>query len=113
MFFYRMISSADFGRDDAAYTHSSSISRGFGNVYYRFYIQCSKAWWNQSRLVGYFYYSGGSIMYSDSTLTNYLQESAAIETKSKVLAEYNLNLYENIATIGNYKNRPSTLNSNT
>ena len=45
-------------------------------------------------------------MYSDVTLNNYLQESAAIETKSKVLAEWNLNIFENIATIGNYKNRP-------
>ena len=45
-------------------------------------------------------------MYSDVALNNYLQESAAIETKSKVLAEWNLNIFENIATIGNYKNRP-------
>ena len=48
----------------------------------------------------------------DPTLTNYLQESTAIETKSKVIAEWNLNLYENINTIGNYKNRPSVENSN-
>ena len=50
-------------------------------------------------------------MYSDSTLTNYLQESNAIETKSKIIAEWNLNTFENIDVIGNYKNRP--IQSNT
>jgi hypothetical protein len=57
------------------------------------------------------YDAGGSIMYSDSTLTNYLQESNAIETKSKIIAEWNLNTFENIDVIGNYKNRP--IQSNT
>jgi hypothetical protein len=42
----------------------------------------------------------------DPTLPNYLQESSAIETKSRVLAEWNLNVFENIEAIGNYKNRP-------
>jgi hypothetical protein len=43
----------------------------------------------------------------DPTLPNYLQESSAIETKSRVLAEWNLNIFENIEAIGNYKNRPT------
>jgi hypothetical protein len=47
----------------------------------------------------------------DPTLTNYLQESSAIETKSRVLAEWNLNIFENIEAIGNYKNRPTTSNT--
>lgn len=50
-------------------------------------------------------------MYSDSILTNYLQESSAIETKSKVIAEWNLNIFENIEAIGNYKNRPIASNT--
>lgn len=47
-------------------------------------------------------------MYTNTALTNHLQESASIETKSKVLAEWNLNIFENIKSIGNYKNRPTS-----
>lgn len=50
-------------------------------------------------------------MYSNETLTNYLQESSAVETKSRVLAEWNLNIFENIEVIGNYKNRPIASNT--
>ena len=50
-------------------------------------------------------------MYSNTALTNHLQESAAVETKSKVLAEWNLNIFENIEAIGNYKNRPIASNT--
>jgi len=50
-------------------------------------------------------------MYSNETLTNYLQESSAVETKSRVLAEWNLNIFENIEAIGNYKNRPTASNT--
>jgi hypothetical protein len=50
-------------------------------------------------------------MYSDATLTNYLQTSSAVATKSKVLAEWNLNTTENIRSIGNYKNRPIASNT--
>ncbi len=50
-------------------------------------------------------------MYSNTALTNHLQSSAAIETKSKVLAEWNLNIFENIEAIGNYKNRPIASNT--
>lgn len=50
-------------------------------------------------------------MYSNTALTNHLQESAAVETKSKVLAEWNLNIFENIRAIGNYKNRPIASNT--
>jgi hypothetical protein len=57
--------------------------------------------------VEHFYDVGGSIVYSNTALTNHLQSSAAIETKSKVLAEWNLNIFENIEAIGNYKNRPA------
>ena len=47
-------------------------------------------------------------MYSDSFLTTHLQKSSSVETKSKVLAEWNLNTFENIEAIGNYKNRPTS-----
>ena len=47
-------------------------------------------------------------MYSNSFLTNHLQKSSSVETKSKVVAEWNLNTFENIEIIGNYKNRPTT-----
>jgi len=50
-------------------------------------------------------------MYSNETLTNYLQESSAVETKSRVFAEWNLNIFENIEAIGNYKNRPIASNT--
>lgn len=46
-------------------------------------------------------------MYSDNNLTNHLQTSNSISTKSKVIAEWNLNISENIQAIGNYKNRPT------
>lgn len=47
-------------------------------------------------------------MYTDSTLTNHLQTSSAIESKSKVIAEWNLNIFENMDVIGNYFYRPDT-----
>ena len=50
-------------------------------------------------------------MYSNEALTNYLQESSAVEIKSRVLAEWNLNIFENIEAIGNYKNRPIASNT--
>jgi hypothetical protein len=47
-------------------------------------------------------------MYSDITLTNHLQTSSTVSTKSKVIAEWNLNNSETIEAIGNYKNRPTS-----
>jgi hypothetical protein len=47
-------------------------------------------------------------MYSDATLTTHLQTSSVIQTKSKVIAEWNLNLFENMEAIGNYFYRPDT-----
>jgi hypothetical protein len=47
-------------------------------------------------------------MYSDITLTNHLQTSSTVATKSKVIVEWNLNNYETIQAIGNYKNRPTS-----
>ena len=51
-------------------------------------------------------------MYSDISLTNHLQTSATVATKSKVIAEWNLNSSETIQAIGNYKNRPMSLSLN-
>lgn len=54
-------------------------------------------------------------MYSDISLTNHLQTSSSVNVKSKVIAEWNLNTYETIQAVGNYKNRPSSasLDANT
>lgn len=51
-------------------------------------------------------------MYSNTSLTNHLQTSATVATKSKVIAEWNLNSSETIQAIGNYKNRPLALSFN-
>jgi hypothetical protein len=51
-------------------------------------------------------------MYSDSLLTTHLQTSSVIQSKSKILAEWNLNIVENIDTIGNYFYRPDTSGPN-
>jgi hypothetical protein len=60
----------------------------------------------------YFYYTGRGIMYSDISLTNHLQTSSTVATKSKIIAEWNLNSSETIQAIGNYKNRPMSANFN-
>lgn len=46
-------------------------------------------------------------MYSNADLTQHLQQSSVIQSKSKVIAEWNLNIFENIDVIGNYFYRPS------
>lgn len=45
-------------------------------------------------------------MYSDISLTNHLQASSSVSTKTKVVVEWNLNSSETIQAVGNYKNRP-------
>lgn len=45
-------------------------------------------------------------MYSNSTLKTYIETSPTINTKSLILAEWNLNTSENILAIGNYRYRP-------
>lgn len=54
-------------------------------------------------------------MYSNLSLTNHLQTSSTVSTKSKIIAEWNLNSSETIQAIGNYKNRPmsASLGANT
>jgi hypothetical protein len=56
----------------------------------------------------YFDFVGRGIMYSNISLTNYLQTSSSVSTKSKVIAEWNLNSSETIQAVGNYKNRPTS-----
>jgi hypothetical protein len=51
-------------------------------------------------------------MYSDSLLTTHLQTSSVIQSKSKIIAEWNLNIIENIDVIGNYYYRPDTTGPN-
>lgn len=50
-------------------------------------------------------------MYSDADLTYYLQTSSTIQSKSKIIGEWNLNIIENMDVIGNYKNRPTVVSN--
>ena len=45
-------------------------------------------------------------MFQDETLKNHLEQSATIKSRSAVIAEWNMNLTENIFKIGNYRYRP-------
>ena len=45
-------------------------------------------------------------MFTNETLSNHLNTSRTIETKSLITAEWNLNSPDNIFKIGNYRNRP-------
>jgi hypothetical protein len=46
-------------------------------------------------------------MYQNTSLQNYLEQSSSINLQSLVLAEWNLNYSDNIALLGNYRNRPN------
>jgi hypothetical protein len=47
-------------------------------------------------------------MYQDSALKTHLESSSSIQSNAAVIAEWNLNITENIARIGNYKYRPTS-----
>jgi len=44
-------------------------------------------------------------MFLDTTLKNHLENSATVETRSTILAEWNMNVPDNIFKLGNYRNR--------
>ena len=46
-------------------------------------------------------------MFKDDELLNHLETSSTIKTNSAVIAEWNMNIAENILKIGNYRYRPS------
>jgi hypothetical protein len=50
-------------------------------------------------------------MFQNDELKNHLQESSVIRTQSAVIAEWNMNIPENIKKIGNYRYRPTQDNS--
>lgn len=50
-------------------------------------------------------------MFQDEVLKKHLETSHVIESESLVLAEFNLNLFDNIFRIGNYRYRPSDASS--
>lgn len=46
-------------------------------------------------------------MFKDADLQNHLETSSSIKTQAAIIAELNLNVATNIATVGNYRNRPT------
>lgn len=50
-------------------------------------------------------------MFQDAELKQHLEESSVIKTQSAVIAEWNLNIAENIYQVGNYRYRPTESNS--
>lgn len=46
-------------------------------------------------------------MFENSELKNFLETSSTVRTQSAVIAEWNMNIFENIKTVGNYRNRPT------
>jgi len=50
-------------------------------------------------------------MFIDNDLKNYLDFSSTIKSQSLVISEWNLNVFENIFTIGNYRYRPADRDS--
>jgi hypothetical protein len=48
-----------------------------------------------------------NIVGSETTLLEYVDSANTIHTQSQIIAEWNLNMFDNIKLVGNYKNRPS------
>ena len=46
-------------------------------------------------------------MFTNSTLQTHLQTSSTVKLQSAVIAEWNMNIAENISQIGNYRFRPT------
>lgn len=51
-------------------------------------------------------------MFQNDELKNHLQGSPVVKTQSAVIAEWNMNIPENIFKVGNYRYRPTTTGSN-
>ena len=50
-------------------------------------------------------------MFQDEDLKNHLETSSVVRIQSAVIAEWNMNIADNILQIGNYRNRPSSATS--
>ena len=48
-----------------------------------------------------------NIVGSETTLLEYVDSANTVHTQSQIIAEWNLNMFDNIKLVGNYKNRPS------
>ena len=46
-------------------------------------------------------------MFQEKDLLNHIETSSSIRTQSVVIAEWNMNIYSNILTVGNYRYRPN------
>jgi hypothetical protein len=47
-------------------------------------------------------------MFSNATLKTYLETATSVHTRSLIIAEWNMNMTDNISAIGNYRHRPGT-----
>jgi hypothetical protein len=50
-------------------------------------------------------------MFQDDDLKNHLETASVVRVQSAVIAEWNMNIADNILQIGNYRNRPSSATS--
>jgi len=50
-------------------------------------------------------------MFQDKDLLNYIETSSSVQTRSSVIAEWNMNIAPNIQMVGNYRYRPTTEHS--
>jgi hypothetical protein len=50
-------------------------------------------------------------MFQDKDLLNYIETNSSVQTRSSVIAEWNMNIASNIKTIGNYRYRPTQQDS--
>ena len=48
-------------------------------------------------------------MFFDTNLKNHLENSTTVETRSTILAEWNMNVPDNIFKLGNYRNRDTAI----
>ena len=45
-------------------------------------------------------------MFQEKDLLNHIETSSSVKTQSAIIAEWNMNIYSNILTVGNYRYRP-------
>ena len=48
-------------------------------------------------------------MFFDTNLKNHIENSTTVETRSTILAEWNMNVPDNIFKLGNYRNRDTAI----
>ena len=50
-------------------------------------------------------------MFQDKDLLNYIETNSSVQTRSSVIAEWNMNIASNIKMVGNYRYRPTQQDS--